>query len=213
MRDACSHAAHHAGQVDELKALSGTLLKTLPISAAALYMGLGFAVGPGGFNLLKLSIRADAALIETIAEVAVLVSLFAVGLRLRIRLQLSNWVQPVLLASVGMVVTIMLMALAGLALKLSLGAAVLLAAILALTDPVLASDVQVRHENDRDDRRFGLTAEGGLNDGAAFPFVMLALRLSGAHDLGTAGPRWPAGRRRFPRRRWKPSRRPRRRTT
>lgn len=173
-----------------LMALSGTLLKTLPISAAALYMGLGFAVGPGGFDLLKLGIKADAALIETITEVAVLVSLFAVGLRLRIRPRLSSWVQPVLLASVGMVVTIMLMTLAGLALKLSLGAALLLAAILAPTDPVLASDVQVRHENDRDDLRFGLTAEGGLNDGAAFPFVMLALGLSGAHDLGTAGLRW-----------------------
>lgn len=173
-----------------LMALSGTLLKTLPISAAALYMGLGFAVGPGGFDLMKLGIQADAALIETITEVAVLVSLFAVGLRLRIRTQLSGWLQPVLLASIGMVITIALMTLAGLALQLSLGAAMLLAAILAPTDPVLASDVQVRHDNDQDDLRFGLTAEGGLNDGAAFPFVMLALGLAGAHDLGSAGLRW-----------------------
>ncbi|MFM9927600.1 cation:proton antiporter [Variovorax sp. H27-G14] len=178
-----------------LMALSGTLLKTLPISAAALYMGLGFAVGPGGFNLVKLGIKADAALIETITEVAVLVSLFAVGLRLRIRRQVSSWVQPVLLATLGMVITIALMTLAGLALHLTLAAALLMAAILAPTDPVLASDVQVKHENDQDDLRFGLTAEGGLNDGAAFPFVMLALGLAGAHGmstagLGTAGLRW-----------------------
>lgn len=173
-----------------LMALSGTLLKTLPISAAALYMGLGFAAGPGGFNLVKLGIKADAGLVETIAEVAVLVSLFAVGLRLRIRMQVASWVQPVLLATAGMVITIALMTLAGLALHLTLASALLLAAILAPTDPVLASDVQVRHENDQDDLRFGLTAEGGLNDGAAFPFVMLALGLAGAHGLGTGGLRW-----------------------
>lgn len=175
-----------------LMALSGTLLKTLPLSAAALYMGLGFALGPGGFNLVRLGIKADAALVETISEVAVLVSLFAVGLRLRIRMRVSSWVQPVLLATLGMVITIALMTLAGLALHLSLAAALLLAAILAPTDPVLASDVQVRHENDQDDLRFGLTAEGGLNDGAAFPFVVLALGLAGAHHLGPWGLRWLA---------------------
>jgi NhaP-type Na+/H+ or K+/H+ antiporter len=96
----------------------------------------------------------------------------------------------VLLATVGMAVTIALVTLAGMALQLSLAAALLLAAILAPTDPVLASDVQVRHENDQDDLRFGLTAEGGLNDGAAFPFVMLALGLAGAHSLGGFGLRW-----------------------
>lgn len=173
-----------------LMALSGTLLKTLPISAAALYMGLGFAAGPGALGLLKLGIEEDAALIEIITEAAVLVSLFAVGLRLRVRLRLSSWLQPILLATIGMVITIALMTFAGLALKLSLSAAVLLASILAPTDPVLASDVQVRHENDQDDLRFGLTAEGGLNDGAAFPFVMLALGIGGAHNLGSLGLRW-----------------------
>lgn len=173
-----------------LMALSGTLLKTLPISAAALYMGLGFALGPGGFDMVRIGIKSDAALIETISEVAVLVSLFAVGLRLQIRRQLSSWRQPVMLATLGMFITVALMTLAGIALHLSLTAALLLAAILSPTDPVLASDVQVRHENDRDDLRFGLTAEGGLNDGTAFPFVMLALGLAGAHHLGPWGLGW-----------------------
>ena len=58
---------------------------------------------------------------------------------------------------------------------LPLGAAILLAAMLAPTDPVLASDVQLADPNDRDSVRFSLTGEGGLNDGAAFPFVMLGL--------------------------------------
>jgi NhaP-type Na+/H+ or K+/H+ antiporter len=67
---------------------------------------------------------------------------------------------------------------------------VLLGAILAPTDPVLASDVQVSDPEDRSRLRFALTGEGGLNDGTAFPFVMLGLGLLGLHPLGEWGARW-----------------------
>jgi sodium/hydrogen antiporter len=70
------------------------------------------------------------------------------------------------------------------------GAAVLLGAILAPTDPVLATDVQSRHPGDRDQLRFTLTCEAGMNDGSAFPFVMLGLGLLGLHELGGFGLRW-----------------------
>jgi len=75
-------------------------------------------------------------------------------------------------------------------LGLSLGAAVLLGAILAPTDPVLATDVQTRHPGDRDQLRFTLTCEAGMNDGSTFPFVMLGLGLLGLHELGDFGLRW-----------------------
>jgi hypothetical protein len=52
--------------------------------------------------------------------------------------------------------------------------------------PVLAGDVQVSDAHDRDRLRFGLTGEAGLNDGAAFPFVMLGMGLLSLHDLGRA---------------------------
>jgi NhaP-type Na+/H+ or K+/H+ antiporter len=55
---------------------------------------------------------------------------------------------------------------------------------------VLASDVQLRGLEDRDTLRFALTGEGGLNDGTAFPFVLLALGLLGARDLGPHDLRW-----------------------
>jgi NhaP-type Na+/H+ or K+/H+ antiporter len=57
---------------------------------------------------------------------------------------------------------------------------------------VLASDVQLRGPHDRDSLRFGLTGEGGLNDGTAFPFVLLGLGIMGLHELGTNGWRWLA---------------------
>jgi NhaP-type Na+/H+ or K+/H+ antiporter len=75
-------------------------------------------------------------------------------------------------------------------LGLPLGAGVLLGAILAPTDPVLATDVQIRHQGDRDQLRFTLTCEAGMNDGSAFPFVMLGLGLLGLHELGESGLRW-----------------------
>ena len=71
-----------------------------------------------------------------------------------------------------------------------MSATVLLGAVLAPTDPVLASDVQVDHPTDGDRLRFSLTAEAGLNDGTAFPFVMLGLGLLGLHELGAGGWRW-----------------------
>ena len=57
---------------------------------------------------------------------------------------------------------------------LSLGAALLLGAILAPTDPVLAGDIGVGPPGDEDEHEpnFALTAEAGVNDGLAFPFVL-----------------------------------------
>lgn len=70
------------------------------------------------------------------------------------------------------------------------GAAILLGAILAPTDPVLASEVQVDDPHDRDRLRFSLTGEAGLNDGTAFPFVMLGLGWLGLHELGASSWKW-----------------------
>ena len=120
-----------------------------------------------------------------------LISLFSVGLRLGLPLSSPRWWLPIRLASASMVVTVALMAAVGtLALGLPLGAAVLLGAVLAPTDPVLASDVQVERTGDRDPVRFSLTGEGGLNDGSAFPFVLLGLGLLGLRELGSLGWRW-----------------------
>jgi len=170
--------------------LSGTLLKRLPLSTAMLYLAAGFILGPTGWAILMPQ-PAHAALLERITEVAVLISLFSVGLKLGLPLSNRHWLLPLRLAFLSMTLTVALIAVVGVfGLGLPLGAAILLGAILAPTDPVLASAVQVESSGDRDRLRFSLTGEGGLNDGTAFPFVMLGLGLLGLHDLGTAGWRW-----------------------
>ncbi len=75
-------------------------------------------------------------ILERAAEVAVLISLFAVGLKLGLPLSDKGWYLPVRLAIVSMTITVALIAVLGMVcLGLSFGAAVLLGAILAPTDP------------------------------------------------------------------------------
>jgi NhaP-type Na+/H+ or K+/H+ antiporter len=165
--------------------IGGSFIERLPLSAAMLYLGVGLAIGPWGFDLLDLSVFRDVVLLERLTEVAVLISLFTAGMKLEMPLTDRRWRLPVQLASISMVLTVGAITAAGVfIMHMPLGAAVLLGAILAPTDPVLASDVQVANAGDRDRVRFGLTGEGGLNDGSAFPFVMLGLGLMGLHEMG-----------------------------
>jgi len=174
-------------------ALAGTLLKRLPVSASMLYLVVGYGLGSAGWGLMTPDPQEMPEILELVAEIAVLISLFSVGLKLGRPVSKRRWILPIRLAFVSMTLTVALIAALGVyLLGLPLGAAVLLGGILAPTDPVLASDVQVGEPGDRDRLRFSLTGEGGLNDGTAFPFVMLGLGLLGLHDLGQAGWRWLA---------------------
>jgi NhaP-type Na+/H+ or K+/H+ antiporter len=172
-------------------ALAGTVLKRLPLTASMFYLAAGALLGPWGAGLLHVDAVGDASGLERVTEIAVIISLFTAGLKLRLPASDRRWRAAILLATVTMVLTIgglaaFAMATAG----LPLGAAVLLGAVLAPTDPVLASDVRVEDEQDAEPVRLSLTGEAGLNDGTAFPFVMLGLGLMGSHDLGAYGWRW-----------------------
>lgn len=172
-------------------AMSASRFRQLPLTTSMLYLAVGVAFGPLGLGLLRLHPLTATVLLEHVAEIAVIISLFTSGLKLRTPVGDRLWRVPVMLATVAMLLTVGLVAAAGVwGLGLPLGAAVLLGAVLAPTDPVLASDVQVRHAADKEQVRFGLTGEAGLNDGTAFPFVMLGVGLLGLHDLGTGGWRW-----------------------
>jgi len=172
-------------------ALAGSLLKRLPVSTSMLYLAVGYGLVTADWGPEPPDPQRYAALLERVAEVALLISLFSVGLKLGRHLSRRHWYLPLRLAFGSMVLTVALITAVGyFALGLPLGAAVLLGGILAPTDPVLASDVQVDDPGDRDRLRFSLTGEGGLNDGSAFPFVMLGLGLLGLHDLGAGGWRW-----------------------
>lgn len=174
-----------------LLAVAGSVLKRLPLSVAMVYLAAGVLVGPAALDLLYVDPVDQSGVLERITEVTVVVALFSAGLKLRPPLNDPRWRVPFRLATVSMVVTVGLIAAVGvLVMGLPPGAAILLGGILAPTDPVLASDVQVERPTDRDRLRFSLTGEAGLNDGTAFPFVMLGLGLLGVHEIGAWGWRW-----------------------
>ncbi|HZX33474.1 MAG TPA: cation:proton antiporter, partial [Rhodocyclaceae bacterium] len=144
-------------------ALVGSVVKRMPFTPAIVYLAFGYALGTWGTGLHPVT---DAALLRALTEVGVSISLFAVGLKLRGPLRLHAWAVPLRLGLPAMIITIALLAVAAKAIcGLSWGMAVILAAILAPTDPVLGADVQVERPGDGDSVRFGLTAEGGMNDG------------------------------------------------
>ncbi len=176
-----------------LMALSGTMLSRMPVSTSMLYLLAGLAVGPLGLALAAPDLIDEARLLEHLTEVIVLLSLFTSGLKMSVGLSDKRWFPPLRLALLSMLATVALITLAGVVLLgLPLGAAVLLGGILAPTDPVLATEVQLDNPGDRDQLRFALTGEGGLNDGTAFPLVMLGLGLLGVHEIGAGGWRWLA---------------------
>jgi len=173
--------------------LTAGIIRRLPVTTSMLYLAVGMLVGPTFLYAFHFNPLEQSALLEVITEVAVLLSLFTAGMKMPVPFTYARWRTPVLLAFVGMALTATLMTGLGYyALGLPLGGAVLLAGILAPTDPVLATEVQARHPGDRDRLRFGVTCEAGMNDGTAFPVVMLGLGLLGLHDLGAWGWRWLA---------------------
>lgn len=155
------------------------LLKELPLSLPILCVIIGavlFWLIPPAPDPTEYS-----QLTERLTEFVVIAALMGAGLKLD---QPLNWVTARAtwrLLLISMPLTIAALALLGYGLLgISLASALLLGAILAPTDPVLASDVQVGppKEGVEDEVRYTLTSEAGLNDGLAFPFVNLAIAAS-----------------------------------
>ncbi|MFW9260951.1 cation:proton antiporter [Nostoc sp. CALU 546] len=158
--------------------LASGLIARLPLSFAIIYLLVGIFLGPYSLGLIQL--RQDEAfnaeLLERLTELVVIISVFSCGLKIVRPLRLKVWDITVRLIVFLMPISIFALAAVGkLFLGMNWGEAILLGAILAPTDPVLASEVQLTNTNDQDELRFGLTSEGGLNDALAFPFVYFGI--------------------------------------
>lgn len=113
-----------------------------------------------------------------LSELIVIISLMGTGLKIDQKFSFKNWSSPLKLVFITLILCVTAVFFLGhYILGLSLASAVLLGAVLAPTDPVLASDVQVGPPNEKytSKTKFILTAEAGINDGVAFPFSWLAI--------------------------------------
>ena len=165
------------------------VLSTLPLSLPIICVGFGaalFTFAP--FSRYAIHPAQTPFIAEKATELIVIVSLMGAGLKIGRPLHAPAWRLCWRLLLIAMPLTIAaLIVLGHVVLGIGFATALLLAASLAPTDPVLAADVQIqRPGSDADDEvRFALTAEAGLNDAAAFPFVHLAI-LAAAGGWGAA---------------------------
>lgn len=176
-----------AGLLIALVAWLPLALRRLPLSLPIVCIAIGAAI----FSLPGIPLRPLPQdypdITERLTEMVVIIALMGAGLKLDRPFGWRRWNVTWRLLAVTMPLGIVaIAALGGWTLGLSWVAALLLAASLAPTDPVLAADVQVGppKSGEEDEVRFGLTSEAGLNDGLAFPFVHLAIVLGVAATTG-----------------------------
>ena len=195
-----------AGLALVVAVLAPVLVRSIALSAPLVLLVLGMVIGlmplPEGWSLDPVAGRT---VIEHVTEVAVLVSLMGVGLALDRPLSWRSWrswspTWRLLLVAMPLTIVAVFMLGWGM-LGVAAPMALLLGACLAPTDPVLAGDVQVdgpstggsaeeAEPDERDEVKFSLTSEAGLNDGLAFPFVYAAVYLASRGPVAEWGVEW-----------------------
>lgn len=164
------------------------VLTRRPAYAAVVALAVGVSLGPLGLRILRPQLMEDGAPIETISEIALLTCLFCLGLRLRTPIEWRTWRVPLRLSTLTTVATAALAAAAAhLLFDMTLAQSLLLGAIIAPTDSVLASDVSAHLEGEPDSPSFILAAESGINNGVATVLVLLVLGMMGLSDSDSAG--------------------------
>lgn len=179
-----------AGGLLLLMSLASGWIHRGPVTSFGLYLFAGILCGPWMFNLVQVDIIGHASLAAHITEITMAASLFITGLKLRLPLSAHAWRVGIRLAFPAMLLTVGGMTLLvhwvtgfDWALSLAFGA------IVAPTDPVLASLISVNDARDDDALRVALSSEAGMNDGSALPLLMLALLLvqPAGLNLGSLG--------------------------
>jgi NhaP-type Na+/H+ or K+/H+ antiporter len=191
---------YHVGLVVFGLAITGAvvlprLLTDKPLSLPILYVAGGFLIFVVPHNFPPPDMVADSMIVERLTELVVIVALMGAGLKIDRPFSWRGWTTTWRLLAITMPLTIAAAVVLGWwVLGLHIATAVLLGAVIAPTDPVLASGVEAKpplteveeEETDEDETgpqeegvRFGLTSEAGLNDGLAFPFTYLAILLAG----------------------------------
>jgi NhaP-type Na+/H+ or K+/H+ antiporter len=173
------------GLVVLLTAWLPLVLRRLPLSLPIIAVGIGYVAYPTSRLVPPADVVFNQRSFEHLTEFVILIALMGSGLRIQRVLTWGRWQAPLRLLAIAMPLTIGCIALlCGTIGGLPWASALLVAAALAPTDPVLAAEIQVGAPGQEEggEARFSLTSEAGLNDGLAFPFVTLAIALAAAPE-------------------------------
>nr|WP_289846565.1 cation:proton antiporter [Zobellia galactanivorans] len=130
--------------------------------------------------------------VKTFTEIIVIISLLGAGLKLGMRYSFAHWRNSLRLIVITMPLYILFLSLiCHCFLGFDGASSLLIAAVCAPTDPVLAAELQLKKDEMYNKKNTGmrylLTSEAGLNDGMAFPFVYLAILWSQSTSFTNIG--------------------------
>ncbi|CAD7490573.1 cation:proton antiporter [Aeromonas dhakensis] len=146
------------------------------INGPLLFLLMGWLLGPGGIELLSLSIDSDG--IKLLAELTLVIVLFSDAANTNWQVLLANRSLPIRLLLIGLPLTLLAGTLFGRWIypDLPLLELAILSTILAPTDAALGKAV-VSNPAVPAPIREGLNQESGLNDGICVPVLLLLLAL------------------------------------
>jgi NhaP-type Na+/H+ or K+/H+ antiporter len=154
-----------------VSALAAGLVERAPLSFPMIFLGLGFLLGPLGFEVMDLSVRSPA--LETVATLTLALVLFLDAVNLEFARERKEWLVPALSLGPGTLLTMAIVAGAGtLLLDMPPVIAFLLGAVLSSTDPVVLRDV-VRDRRLPGAVRQALKVEAGTNDVVVLPLIVV----------------------------------------
>lgn len=163
------------------------ILYKYPLSMPILLLTSGYLIFLMPFQLALPNPELHGTFIEKITELAVIISIMGAGLKINRLPSLKGWMITWRLLGITMLLTIILVTLIGYWFAAFVPAtALLLGAVIAPTDPVLGSEIEVEGPGEsnadaayeKSELKFALTSEAGLNDGLAFPFTNLAIAIA-----------------------------------
>ena len=165
-------------------ALASGIVERVPISFPMIFIGLGFLLGPLGVGLVRLT--PDNQVLRTVAVLTLSLVLFLDAVNLERAQERHDLLVPLLTLGPGTLLVIGVTTVASmLLLHLPVALALLLAAILAPSDPVVLRDVTQDVRLPTVVRR-ALSIEAGANDAVILPILLVILAVLGNHMGGTA---------------------------
>jgi NhaP-type Na+/H+ or K+/H+ antiporter len=170
------------GAVLVLSALASPLVQRGPISFPIIFLGLGFAFGPHGLQLL--AIEPHDRVLETVGTLTLALVLFLDAVKIQVDELGRHWVVPVLILGPATLLIVVLIAGASwLILGLAVVPALIVGAALASTDPVVLRDVVNDRRIPRSIRQI-LKLEAGLNDLVVLPIILILIAVANVEASG-----------------------------
>lgn len=154
-----------------------------PITAPMIFVAVGILVGPLGLDLFKSNL--DSELVQTIAEVTLVLILFIDASTIDLRSLIKEYKIPLRLLFIGLPLTMVLGLLLAMPLfsGMSLWLMAMMAFILSPTDAALGQAV-VNSEKVPEMIRESIGVESGLNDGIALPPILACMAVLAAAKGG-----------------------------